>query len=124
MPIETCWYDSEQTIIHNKIVGRWTLHDVIEAFNNADYLISGGAMPYTFIWDFTEARAAPSGLLSLKAFFYEEISPEPNYHTYLVAAPRFIRIVMWTLGILPDPRIMLVETLDEMEAYTARVHEG
>lgn len=124
MPIETRWYDAEQTIIHNKVVGRWTVQDVMRAFANAQRLVRDGSVPDIFIWDFTDAWSAPSGLLGLGAFFSEEASPDPNYHMYLVAPSRFIRILTGIMNKLPEARIMVVETLDEMEAHIACVHEG
>lgn len=123
MPIETRWYDVEQTIIHNRIHGRYTLLDIMNAFENAEMLIGDKSVPDVFIWDFTDARGLPSGLSRLGPFISDHIFPDLHYHTFLIAPSRFIRILTWTLAILPEYRISIVESLDEMEAHIVRLHE-
>lgn len=116
MPIETYWYDVEHTIIYRRIYGRWTLQDIMDAFASADYLIDEGAIPDVFIWDFSAADEAPSGILRLSSFFAENTLSDPNYHLLLVAPSRFVRILAGVMRFLPTYRVTIVDTLAEMQA--------
>lgn len=77
MPINTEWYNNEQTILHIAYIGNWTLTEYHENIVINSQMISDQAHHVITLADFSQSGAIPSRFLSSGAHS-ENIVPANN----------------------------------------------
>lgn len=97
MPIESDWFDEEQTIMHHRICGLWRINEVFEAMYEVEEVLQSAQtpLPSDFILDMREAEGIPSGILNTQHRVHT-LSAKTSY-TVIVGAHDIIRTLVKTM---------------------------
>lgn len=92
MPINTSWYNEQETIIYIQYQGSWSLEEYHGNIDLTSSMVAEKSHPVVIITDFTKSGAIPPRILSAGKHS-ETASPDNVLATYIFGLDRYMEML-------------------------------